>query len=355
MNLHLPYLAAVVALGFGSGIVSAADEQQHFNFIKVMEDHKVFDDYRSPLPYTYINEDDLPDDFNWGNVDGKSYLTKTLNQHIPQYCGSCWAHGALSALGDRIKIARGGLGADINLSIQYILNCGAKKAGSCYGGTATGVYDFIKEVGYVPYDTCMPYLSCSSDSGEEGFCEHVDTSCSAVNTCRTCNTFSSHGGTCTEIDVFPNATVAEYGTYSLDVHKIKAEIYARGPVAAQVNAIPLVHYKGGVVRDTKVMHKLPDHVVSIVGWGTDAKTGKQHWIVRNSWGQYWGEMGYFRIEMGGNELAIESQVVWATPGEFTVTNFPCDEDGANCGPEKMKYVDPSKDVLSVVRRLRGDA
>lgn len=35
-----------------------------------------------------------------------------------------WAHGALSALADRIKIARNAVGDDINLSIQYLLNCG---------------------------------------------------------------------------------------------------------------------------------------------------------------------------------------------------------------------------------------
>ena len=73
--------------------------------------------------------DELPESFNWGDVDGKSYLTKSLNQHIPQYCGSCWAHGALSSLGDRIKIARNAAGDDINLSIQFILNCGTEMAG----------------------------------------------------------------------------------------------------------------------------------------------------------------------------------------------------------------------------------
>jgi len=50
-------------------------------------------------------------------------------QHLPQYCGSCWAHGALSSLADRIKIARLGQGDDINLAIQFILNCGGKFAG----------------------------------------------------------------------------------------------------------------------------------------------------------------------------------------------------------------------------------
>jgi hypothetical protein len=94
-----------------------------------------------------------------------------------------------------------------------------------------GVYELIKSKGFVPYDTCQPYLACSSES-TDGFCSEVDTTCTAANTCRTCG----HFGDCTEIDVFPNATVAEYGSYSIfesdKTHKIMAEIYARGPVAA---------------------------------------------------------------------------------------------------------------------------
>ncbi len=120
----------------------------------------------------------------------------------------------------------------------------------------------------------------------EGFCQHVDTTCKKANICRTCDTFGGMGGKCTEIDYFPNATVAEYGMIDQDVDKIMAEIYTRGPVAATINAEPIVQYMGGVYTDA-TQDKGTNHIVSIVGWGMDEETGKKHWIVRNSWGHYW--------------------------------------------------------------------
>lgn len=317
--------------------------------IKIMEGHTVKESFTLPLPHEYIDPRDLPDEFTWGDYGGVSYLTHTLNQHIPQYCGSCWAHGALSSLADRIKISRKAKGPDINLSIQFILNCGGGVAGSCHGGYHAGVYQFIKDTGYVPFLTCMPYLACSSES-TEGFCSKVDTTCSKVNTCRTCDTFAGMGGKCSEIDYFPNATIAEYGVIHRDVDKIKTEIYARGPVAATVNAIPIQNYKGGIFSDESHSTQA-DHIVAIVGWGLDEGTGAQYWIVRNSWGDYWGEMGFFRIKIGKNLLGIEDNIAWATPASWTTSNFPCSEDGKNCGGGVETYVDPSFDIEAVHRRI----
>ncbi len=59
---------------------------------------------------------DLPAQTLWNNVNGTNYLTNIRNQHIPQYCGSCWAHAATSALSDRIKLARNAAWPDINIS-----------------------------------------------------------------------------------------------------------------------------------------------------------------------------------------------------------------------------------------------
>ena len=114
-------------------------------------------------------QDGYPADFTWGNKDGVNYLTPSLNQHIPQYCGSCWAHGSVSALGDRIKIARGGKGIDINLAVQHVLNCG--NVGSCHGGSVDGPYQWLKQISDktgtgISYETSQPYVACSSESTE---------------------------------------------------------------------------------------------------------------------------------------------------------------------------------------------
>lgn len=343
---------------------------EYMNEIKIMEGHKKRSHVVSPLPHSYLVEEDIPENFSWDNVDGKSYLTKQLNQHIPHYCGSCWAHGAISSLMDRIKIARKGEGHDINLSIQFILNFGAGTAGSCHGGYHTGAYELIQQKGFIPVETCQPYLACSSES-KEGFCPHIDTSPSAINTCRTCSGFSDSGGECVELDYFPNATVAEYGEVggqgilsifedkAAHAHKIRAEIFARGPVATTINASPLRDYEGGVL-DDPTASTATNHIVSITGFGKDPDTGKDYWIIRNSWGEYWGEMGFARIAAGKNMLGIEDHVAWATPGTFTVDNVPCSEDGKTCGGEiqdheaptvrkfvSQTFIDPSAEFIAL--------
>ena len=314
---------------------------------QILQNHMRINDYSHPLPYTYVNMNALPSEFSWNNVNGTSFLTRALNQHIPQYCGSCWAHAAISALQDRIKIFKhfntSIIGPDVYLSIQFILNCGEDIAGSCRGGSATGAYEFIKTMGFIPFESCQPYIACSADSGE-GFCPFANTECSPMNICRTCTNPWRGRGECASIDALPNATVADYGMYvNPTVDTIKAEIFARGPVTTGVHGPGLKDYIGGIIRFSGDNDNLSlTHEVSIVGWGVDSISDTKFWIVRNSHGEYWGEFSYFRIEMGFNVLGIETEISFATPGTFSTHNRACLADGTCLNHSiHVQYLDPS--------------
>jgi len=267
----------------------------------------------------------LPQEFTWCNKDGHNYCTMSRNQHIPQYCGSCWAHGAVSALADRVKIARGkdAVGTDLNPSVQHVLNCG--NAGSCHGGSGGGTYQWIHQNGGVSLETSNPYLACSAESSE-GFCPHVNLQCNALNVARTCGGFSSEGGPCTGLTKYPNISIADYGSVS-GADAMQKEIFNRGPVACGIAAAPLLNYEGGIVVNPD---RGVDHIISVVGWGNDDSKG-QYWIVRNSWGEFWGEFGYVRVAFGS--LGLNS-CNWATVKDYSApekhNQFPCHEGGDNC-------------------------
>lgn len=211
-----------------------------------------------------------------------------------------------------------------------MLNCGG--VGSCHGGSVDGPYQWIKQISEktgtgIAYETENPYMACSSES-KAGFCGKAGFgawSCKAENIARTCSTFPPEGF-CAGLDRYPNATITDFGSIQ-GADAMAKEIYARGPIACGIDAAPILKYTGGIVSD---QGGGIDHVISVTGWGTDPATGKQYWNVRNSWGEFWGEMGYVRVEKGNNALQLESQCAWAEVGAFTTKNFPCYEDGTNC-------------------------
>ena len=96
-----------------------------------------------------------------------------------------------------------------------------------------------------------------------------------------------------------------------------------------MNAVPLLNYTGGVfLHSEQPAFNMVDHEVAVVGWGVDSN-GVKYWDMRNSWGEYWGESGWARIERGLDTLKLESSCDWAV-GSYSKTNKPCDEGGENC-------------------------
>ena len=66
-------------------------------------------------------------------------------------------------------------------------------------------------------------------------------------------------------------------------------------IASYVDLSHARFYSGGVF-DGQCSNEQVSQAVLIVGVGSDALTGKQYWLLMNTWGQMWGESGKIRIE-----------------------------------------------------------
>lgn len=91
-----------------------------------------------------------------------------------------------------------------------------------------------------------------------------------------------------------------------------------------------------------------DHDVEVVGWGVDQATGLKFWHVRNSWGSYWGELGFFRVERGAGgagALQIESGDCWYAIPEHGIEDAVANGTftGSMDGLKKKKKKDKEDD------------
>ena len=107
------------------------------------------------------------------------------------------------------------------------------------------------------------------------------------------------------------------------------EIFQRGPIVCSIAADDeLVYsYRGGVYRGANATDV--DHDVEVTGWGVEEATGAKYWHVRNSWGSFWGELGFVKIQRGNNHLSLEACDCWyGNPTWETETEIL---DGARAG------------------------
>jgi len=239
---------------------------------------------------------DTPNEFSWKDYNGKDWTTTARHQGN---CGSCWAFAVIGALESIIKIREGCAELDIDLSEQYVLSC-LSKAGSCHGGSGYLALYYINDTSSdgnyyngVILEPCFPY------QGKD------EIPCS--DKCQ-----------CWEEKIIP---ISDYGQWipdgsPEDIESIKNQIIETGPVATHIKATrhfslwglthnspqDYYHYFGPV--------SFTNHLVLIVGWKDDPSIGHGgYWIVKNSWGSYWGYDGFFNIEYGTLNID-DSGIVW---------------------------------------------
>jgi len=236
---------------------------------------------------TLAVEKSLPKSFDWRSArGGLNYLEPPMDQAD---CGSCYMVSTLRMLSARHKVKTNDTKAE-PWSIAFPLHCSEYNQG-CKGGYAFTASKWSEDVGLLPA-SCAPYKT-------EGKCK-VDCDPKKLQKRHRASNYHYVGGF--------------YGAGS-EATMMK-ELHDNGPIVVSFEPTDdFMMYSGGVFMEATINPQAPlraranvewqqvDHAVLLVGWGEEL--GQKYWLVQNSWGESWGEGGYFRIARGINDSGVE--------------------------------------------------
>ncbi|KAK9714565.1 hypothetical protein RND81_06G103700 [Saponaria officinalis] len=170
-------------------------------------------------------------------------------------CGGCWAFAAVAALEGIYKIKTGKL---VDFSEQNLIDCEHNSRG-CTDGSSLHAFEYMQSKG-IMLEQNYPY------QGKQGPCK-------VMTPTYTIKGFHIVG---------PN-----------DGNALMAAVSQQPVVIAIDSRGYFPHYSSGIY-DGGCSYN-PNHSVTLVGYGKDDQTGKDYWLVKNSWGESWGEKGYMRL------------------------------------------------------------
>ena len=221
----------------------------------------------------------IPDEWDWRQVPGRVGPVRNMGE-----CGSDWAIAAVGVLeGQQVprNVTKSNV---IPLSIQEFIDCSQRNDGCGGGYPLNGLHD-IGKFGGIESEKDYPYKHAARPSPD----------------CK----FDAK-----------KVIMKHFDAVSLPMHDedtLKATVAVYGPVSVRVwETENLKSYHSGVLDDDGCPPEMEyaDLAMLVVGYGTD-ENYVDYWIVRNCWGESWGEQGYVKIKRGVNMCAIAMQPVIA--------------------------------------------
>ncbi|CAH9091402.1 unnamed protein product [Cuscuta europaea] len=196
----------------------------------------------------------LPESVDWRE---KGAVAEVKDQGS---CGSCWAFSTIAAVEGINQIATGEL---ISLSEQELVDCDTSYNEGCNGGLMDYAFEFIIKNGGIDTEADYPY------TGYDGRCDQARKNAKVV-------------------------TIDGYVDVPANSEKALQEAVAGQPVSIAIEAggRDFQLYASGIFTGSCGVNL--DHGVAAVGYGQE--NGVEYWIVKNSWGAYWGEEGYLRMQ-----------------------------------------------------------
>jgi C1A family cysteine protease len=178
-------------------------------------------------------------------------------------CGSCYAWSATGAIEGANAIATGEPAQA--LSVQEIVDCDTQGDDQgCGGGLMDSAFDFVVRNGGL--DTAQEYSYYSSWGLPLSWCNRRKLADRRV------------------------VAIDGYQDVPADDEEALLKAASQQPVAVAVCASPAMQfYGGGVMAERDCCEEL-NHGVLLVGYDESS------WIVKNSWGEAWGEDGFFRLK-----------------------------------------------------------